>query len=107
MLAAFILYLQWEAMLITYLSTRVIVMPFYSVQELLDATDYQIVIGPGTSYEDAFRYSSDPMMKRAYDENIAPNIEMMRDSGDWLAHNMKLLMEMNNAATFASSVLYV
>ena len=106
MLAAFILYLQWEAMLITYLSTRVIVMPFRSVQELLDATDYQIVIAPGTSFEDAFRYSPDPIMRRAYKENIEPRLDELKSGGDWLAHNMKLLMTMSNGAAFSSFVLY-
>ena len=106
MLAAFLLYLQWEAMLITYLSTRVIVMPFRSVQELLDATDYQIVIAPGTSFEDAFRYSPDPIMRRAYEENITPRLDEMESDGDDLAHVMKLLMTTSKRAVFIIFVLF-
>ena len=106
MLASFILYLQWEAMLITYLSTRVITMPFHSVQELLVATDYQILVGPGGSMEDAFRYSPDPIMRRAYKENITPRLEEMKSDGDNLAHLMNLLMTKSNQAVFIVFVLY-
>ena len=106
MLAAFLLYLQWEAMLITYLSTRVIVMPFRSVQELLDATDYQIVVSPGGSMEDAFRYSPDPIMRRAYEENITPRLDEMESDGDDLAHVMKLLMTKSKRAVFIIFVLF-
>ena len=48
-------YLHWEAMLISYLSTRKIVLPFQNIPELISKTQYRIILSPGSSYEDDFR----------------------------------------------------
>jgi hypothetical protein len=41
------IYWHWEAMLISYLATRVIVLPFNSIPELLDKSDFLIALNPG------------------------------------------------------------
>ena len=50
-----IMYLHWEAMLISYLSTRVIVLPFDNIPELISKTQFRIILSPGSSYEDDFK----------------------------------------------------
>ena len=50
-----IMYLHWEAMLISYLATRVTVLPFNNVPELISKTKFRIVLTPGSSYEDDFK----------------------------------------------------
>ena len=108
MMAGFLLYMQWEAMLITYLSTRVVVLPFSDLKSLLENTDYIIVIPPGTSYEDAFRYSGDALRQQAYKEIILPNIEMMKpkESVPWIEHNLDLMMTKSSIAVYAGFSLY-
>ena len=108
MMAGFLLYMQWEAMLITYLSTRVVVLPFSDLKTLLETTNYIIVIPPGTSYEYAFRYSGDTLRQQAYKEIILPNIEMMRpeESVSWIEHNLDLIMTKSNTAVYAGFSLY-
>ena len=75
MLAGILIYYHWEAMLISYLSTRFTVLPFNGIRELVENSDYKIGLIPGTSYEDTFKLSLDPIFQRAYSERIAPYLE--------------------------------
>ena len=81
-------------MLISYLATSKITLPFYSLQgkprsylplpviccscvfsELVDNTEYMITMTPGSSYYDAFRFSSDPLWQEAFQTRIEPEID--------------------------------
>ena len=75
MFAGLVIYYYWEAMLISYLSTRVIVLPFTNIEELVENSDFKIGLAPGSSYEDAFKFSSDPAWQKAYAERIQPNLD--------------------------------
>ena len=66
---------HWEAMLVSYLATRKISLPFKNIPELVANTPFKIELIPGTSFEDAFRYSPDPDWQKAYDERIEPYLE--------------------------------
>ena len=57
---------HWEAMLISYLATRVVVLPFNSLVQLVGDTDINIALSPSTSYEDSFRYSKEPLWMEAW-----------------------------------------
>ena len=94
----FMLYLQWEAMLISYLSARRTLMPFQDVESLLRNTDYQIYVRviivhkdienqlykiifqthPGMYTLDDFRSSPDPIMQKAWKERLEPNMDDMK-----------------------------
>ena len=56
MLASVLLYWHWEAMLISYLATRVIVLPFNNIDELVKTSSFKIALNPGSSYEGTFIY---------------------------------------------------
>ena len=75
MFAGVVIYYYWEAMLVSYLSTKIIVLPFTNIQELLKNSDYRIGLIGGTSQEDYFKLSSDPFMQKAYNERIEPFLE--------------------------------
>ena len=75
MFAGVVIYYYWEAMLVSYLSTRFIVLPFTNMKELLTNTDYRITMLRGTIQEDYFKASSDPVLKQAYIERIEPYLE--------------------------------
>ena len=94
--------MQWEAMLITYLSTRVISLPFDNLQTLLENTDYRIILMPESSFEDVFRQSTDPVRQKAYQENIKPNIELMKTkSSSWVDHAVNMLKNEKNIAIYS------
>jgi hypothetical protein len=40
---------------------------------LLDNTNFKIVLTPGSSFSDAFKFSSDPLWQRAWTERIEPH----------------------------------
>ena len=79
-MAGIVIYYLWEAMLVSYLSTRVIVLPFNNIRELVENTDFRIAIIPGTSFEDAFKYSTDPIWQKAYKERIKPYLDEYMES---------------------------
>lgn len=70
-----VLYWHWEAMLISYLATRVITLPFNGIETLLSQSDFNIALNPGTSYEDAFKISIDPVWQAAWIGRIQPYLE--------------------------------
>ena len=47
-------YYYWEAMLISYLSTRFVVLPFNNIPELISRTNFKISLFPGSSLMDSF-----------------------------------------------------
>ena len=57
---------HWEAMLISYLATRVKVMPFNDIADLVSNTDFRIILEPGTAMEDAFKNSINPDWQAAW-----------------------------------------
>ena len=74
----FMLYLQWEAMLISYLAQRVTVIPFDSIPKLVADTDFKISLMPGTSFEDVFKTATDPYWQKAWNDRIEPFLEDYR-----------------------------
>ena len=75
MLFSTIIYWNWEAMLISYLSTRVIALPFHGVESLFDKSDYQIALWPGTALENTFKLSIEPVFQKAWTERIEPYLD--------------------------------
>ena len=66
---------HWEAMLISYLATRVISLPFKDITDLVINTQFRIIIAPGTSYEDTFKTSTDPIWQTAWTDRVQPYLE--------------------------------
>ena len=61
---------HWEAMLISYLATRVIVMPFNNIADLVTNTDFKIYVQPGTSHEDTFKLSKNIHWQTAWTQRF-------------------------------------
>ena len=66
---------HWEAMLISNLATRVISLPFKDILDLVANTQFRIVVMPGSSYEAAFRTSTDPIWQTAWTDRVQPHLE--------------------------------
>jgi hypothetical protein len=69
-----IFFWHWEAMLITYLSIRVTVLPFYSIEQMVHS-EYRLYVWPGSSNEDDFKYSTNPVKQEAWTRKIEPYLE--------------------------------
>ena len=63
---------SWNAILISYLSIQKTNLPFNNLETLLSLTSNKIAVLPGSGKEDEFRYSTDPLMQRAWTERIEP-----------------------------------
>ena len=66
---------HWEAMLISYLATRVISLPFKDIPDLVTNTKFRIILIPGTSFEDAFKTSTNPTWQTAWNDRVQPHLE--------------------------------
>ena len=73
-----LMFWHWEAMLISYLATRVIVMPFTDIAELVSNTDYRIILTPSSSHESAFKFSQNPDWQKAWIDRVQPHLEEHR-----------------------------
>ena len=82
LVAAMLIYYHWEAILVSYLSTRKTVMPFNTVEELYLNTEFRVALIPSTTFEDNFKYSKDPIWNNLYKERIGPNIPEYSDYYD-------------------------
>ena len=71
---------HWQAMLISYLSKRVVELPFNNIPELLANTNFRIAVLPGSYHEDAFKYATDHNWKIAWKERIQPFIHEYKDN---------------------------
>ena len=85
-LFACVFYLLWEAMLISYLSSRTIILPFKTIDDLMQKTDLKIVVQPYSAQMDFFRYSTVPILRMAYAERIKPElpfyVEYFQNAGE-------------------------
>ena len=70
-----ITYYNWEAMLISYLSTRVTVLPFKNIPELIALSQHRIIFTPGSYYETMFKTAMDPDWKIAWEDRVKPHLE--------------------------------
>jgi hypothetical protein len=70
-----IFYSYWEAILVSYLSARVTVLPFNSIAQMVRTSEYRLYVIPGSAHEDIFKYSTDPIMQEAWTKNIEPYME--------------------------------
>ena len=66
---------HWEAMLISYLATRVIPLPFKDISDLVANTQFRIILMPGGSMEDSFKTSPDPTWQTAWTDRVQPHLE--------------------------------
>ena len=69
------IYLLWEATLISSLAERNIILPFTGLESLMLKSDYKIVVPPGSAQEGSFKFSDVPLWQKAWTERIEPNYD--------------------------------
>ena len=75
MIYGLLLNVSWNANLISYLSTSKTILPFTSLETLIDSTNYKITVIPGTAQVESFKDHEVPIRQKAWDERIQPNLE--------------------------------
>ena len=87
-----------EVVIPIFVPDRIISLPFKTIPELVANTQYKILLIPGTSFEDSFRYSKDPVWQTAFKDRIEEHLP---------AHNnldridfMNILLEDGTAAYY-------
>ena len=75
MIFGLLLNTSWNANLISYLAIQKTHLPFNNLETLLSSTSNKIAVLPGSSLEDAFRHSRDPITQRAWTERIEPYLD--------------------------------
>ena len=66
-------------MLITHLTTRKIVMPFTTIEELYYNTNFRISLTPNSAQQDDFAQSKDQLFQKIYEERIKPHLQEYLD----------------------------
>ncbi len=79
LLGCMIFYKFWEAMLVSYLAVQVTVYPFTSIETMVQKTNYKLAMQPGGTYEDTFRYSTNPIWQEAFRTRLEPYIPMYKE----------------------------
>ena len=80
--AGALIYYHWEAMLVSYLSTRKTTLPFNTLEEMYRNTEIRLALIPSTSFEDQFKYSPDPFWRKIYEERLEPSLKEYSDYPD-------------------------
>ena len=75
------LWYHWEAMLISYLAIRKTVVPFTSMDELVDKTSFKVAVWPGTLSEDTFKFATEKAWQTAWTDRIEPYLDNYADNG--------------------------
>ncbi len=92
-------YWHWEAMLISNLAMRVIVLPFNDLAGLVQHPDYNILIKPTGYYKDLFQHASSPLWQEAYENKVKPLLDANVATDD-VTGLMQTLMEQENLVLY-------
>ena len=78
-------------MLVSYLATRKTVLPFHTLSEMYENTDFRLALIPSTSFEDSFKYSADPLWQKIFKERLQPHLQEYSDYPDHLSDMVNFL----------------
>ena len=79
LVATALLYYHWEAMLVSYLSTRKAIIPFKTLTDMYLNTDFRLALIPDTSYKDDFKFSTNPIWQKIFKQRLQPHLQEYSD----------------------------
>ena len=65
-------------MLISYLSTQNMALPFKNMPELVSKSNFRVATSPGSTYAESFSASEDPIWQTIWNERMEPYLEEYR-----------------------------
>ena len=87
--ASILVYFHWNAMLISYLASSVIVLPFNNLRELVDQSTFVIALVPGSYWMDAFKFSEDVDWQRAWKQRLEPYLDNYEDTSEMINYPLQ------------------
>ena len=102
LIAAALIFYHWEAMLVSYLSSRKTIMPFSTITDMYLNTDFRLALIPATSYEDDFKYSTDPIWNKIYEERLEPYLQEYSNYPDHLSDMIHFIRDDFSTALYES-----
>ena len=91
-------------MLVSYLAVRKTVLPFNSLSEMYERTNFRLALIPSTSYEDNFKYSNDPLFNKIYKERIEPHLEEYQEYEHHLSDMIHFLRNDYETALYEGAI---
>ena len=93
-----LIWIYWEAILVSYLSIRKTTLPFESLEELVEKKkDFRILVIPGSSMMDTFKFSKEDIWQKAWKNQIQPHLE---DYKNFSRAGVQYLMQHSNVALY-------
>ena len=102
LVAAALIYYHWEAMLVSYLSSRKTIMPFTSLTDMYLNTEFRLALIPATSYEDDFKFSADEIWQKIYTDRLEPHLKEYSDYPNHLSDMIYFIKNDHATALYES-----
>ena len=80
MIFSVLLHYHWEAMLISNLAARILVLPFDGINTLMSHSNYKIAVQSGTYQQSVLEDSLDPIWQAAWKERTEPYMDIFYKS---------------------------
>ena len=74
-----LVYYHWEAMLVSYLSAKVEILPFRNVEQLIENKDFKVALLQGSYVEDSFRDVQNQIWKQLWSNQIHPFLKIFQN----------------------------
>ena len=92
-------------MLVSYLATRKTVLPFDTLSEMFEKTDFRLALIPSTSFEDSFKYSTDPLWQKIFKERLEPHLQEYSDYPNHLSDMVYFLRNDHKTALYDGNIV--
>ena len=92
-------------MLVSYLATRKTVLPFNTLSEMFEKTDFRLALIPSTSFEDSFKYSKDPLWQKIFKERLQPHLQEYADYPNHLSDMVYFLRNDYKTALYDGNIV--
>ena len=66
-------------MLVTHLSTRKMIMPFTTIEDMYYNTNFRISLVPNSAPEEDFSQSTNPLFQKIFEERFKPHLQEYLD----------------------------
>ena len=77
-------------------------MPFSTITDMYLNTDFRLALIPATSYEDDFKYSTDPIWNKIYEERLEPYLQEYSNYPDHLSDMIHFIRDDFSTALYES-----
>ena len=66
-------------MVVSYLATRIVKLPFKGINDLVTNSDFKLITQPNSANTDIFKFSKNSIWQKAWQERMKPNIHIFEN----------------------------